>query len=403
MGKRFRLGVLNSHPIQYFAPLYKRIAETDDIDVTVYYCSRQGLEKGFVDPGFGKEVVWDVPLLDGYRHKFLPAIGGDRGVRGFLNPFNPSIVRELWRERYDALLIHGHNSASNLLALVAAKLTGTRVFMRGETHLALRRSALKRVIRGPAMALLYRLCDACLYIGTRNREFYSAHGVADEKQFFVPYTVDNEAFAAKAERASAQGHQLRMSLGIERTLPVILYASKLTERKRPADVLRAHAELARRGIKAALVIVGDGEQRKRLEEQARELATPNVSFAGFVNQDEIPAYFSLAEVFVLPSENEPWGLIINEAMSCGVPVVTTSEVGAAVDLVENGVTGFAYPAGDVRALADSLQRILEDETAARGMGEQCRRRMSRWSFAEDIEGIREALAATARPAMEAAR
>ena len=88
MAKSYRLAVLNSHPIQYFAPLYRRLAETDDIDITVYYCSRQAVEPGHLDPGFGHEVIWDVPLLDGYRHKFLSNLGGDRGVNGFLSLVN---------------------------------------------------------------------------------------------------------------------------------------------------------------------------------------------------------------------------------------------------------------------------------------------------------------------------
>jgi glycosyltransferase involved in cell wall biosynthesis len=389
MPKRFRLAVVNSHPIQYFAPLYKRIAQTPDIDIMVFYCSRQGLEKGFVDPGFGKEVVWDVPLLDGYAHEFLPSVGGDRGVRGFFTPVNPSIVAKIRRGKFDAVLLHGHSSATNMMALVAARLAGTRVFMRGETHLGLTRGLAKRALRGPVMSLFYRLCNACLYIGSANRDFYLAHGVPQRKLFFVPYTVDNESFAARAAGSRPQAAELRRKLGIAPDVPVVLYASKLTQRKRPRDLLLAHQALAERGVASALVIVGDGEERAALEAQA--LARRDVVFAGFANQNELPAYFALASAFVLPSENEPWGLIINEAMSCGVPVVTTDAVGAARDLVRDGVTGYTYPVGDVARLADALARILGDAGHHEEMRRACIERMSRWSFEQDIDGIRSAL------------
>jgi glycosyltransferase involved in cell wall biosynthesis len=395
MQKSFRLAVVNSHPIQYFAPLYKEIAQTSDIDITVFYCSRQGLEKGFVDPGFGKEVVWDVPLLEGYAHEFLSNLGGDRGVRGFFSLVNPSVMLRIWRGKFDAVLIHGHSSITNLMALAAARLAGTRVFMRGETHLSLSRGLVKRALRRPVMSLFYRLCSACLYIGSANRDFYLAHGVPRRKLFFVPYTVDNDAFAARTLNSRPNVDVLRRKLGIAVDLPVVLYASKLTRRKRPRDVLLAHAMLRGCGVQSALVIVGDGEQRASLETEAHALGLRDVAFAGFVNQNELPAYFALSSAFVLPSENEPWGLIINEAMSCGLPVVTTDAVGAARDLVRDGVTGYTYPVGDIPALADALARVLDRAQHPAGMREACLDRMSRWSYEQDIEGIRNALAQNA--------
>src|SRR5271154_2530440 len=143
MTAKFRMAVINSHPIQYFAPLYRLIADTQDIDVTVYYCSRQGTEPGHMDPGFGRDVIWDTPLLDGYRNEFLANMRKDVGVDGFFSLINPAIALRIYRQRFDAVLLHGHNSATNILAFVVAKLTGTRVFMRGETHLLLERRPMK--------------------------------------------------------------------------------------------------------------------------------------------------------------------------------------------------------------------------------------------------------------------
>ncbi|MBV5344275.1 MAG: glycosyltransferase [Rhodoferax sp.] len=190
----YRLAVLNSHVIQYFAPLYRRLAQETDIDLTVYYCSRQGLD-AYADAGFGgQQIQWDVPLLEGYRAVFLDNLRQSKGVGGFWSLINPGILDELRRQRYDALWVHGHNHATYLMAYTAARLAGTAIFARGETHLLLRRSAVKRLLRRPLLHWFYARCDACLAIGSRNADFYRHHGVPDRKIFPVPYAVDNARF-----------------------------------------------------------------------------------------------------------------------------------------------------------------------------------------------------------------
>ena len=168
--KPYRLAVLNTHPIQYFAPLYRRMSELPDIDLTVFYCSRQGAEAR-IDPGFQKSFAWDVPLLEGYRYKFLRNWRGEGRIDGFFDLINPGIIGELRKGRYDALLVHGHDVMTNLLGILAAKLSGTAVFMRTETHLLLKRSSLKSTVRRGFVDVMGRLCDAFLCVGTRNKEF----------------------------------------------------------------------------------------------------------------------------------------------------------------------------------------------------------------------------------------
>src|SRR5258706_13386886 len=129
MPKAYRLAILSSHPIQYFAPLYRRLAATEDIDLTVFFCSRQGLEGGHVDPGFGQVVVWDIPLLEGYRWKFLPNLWRDHGVKGPMSLFNLSVLKELYQRHFDAFWIHGHNSGTNLLPLLCTRILGTPAFI----------------------------------------------------------------------------------------------------------------------------------------------------------------------------------------------------------------------------------------------------------------------------------
>jgi glycosyltransferase involved in cell wall biosynthesis len=384
---RYRLAVVVSHPIQYFSPLYRRLAEQNDIDLTVFYCSRGPLDSAF-DPGFGKAVSWDVPLLDGHKHVFLRN-AQSRLAGGFLSLVNPSVIGELSRGRFDAVWLHGHNSVTHILAYLTAKVTRTAILMRGETHLGLQRSAVKRAIRRPLMTALYRGCTAALAIGSANRDFYRFHGVPDERIFDVPYAVDNHFFESLSVDARKNRLALRQRYNIAPADKVVLFASKFITRKRPMDLIIAFEKMAT--DRKVLLMVGSGELESQLASYVRERALDNVHFLGFKNQTELPAVYSMADVFVLPSENEPWGLIINEVMNASLPVVAARGIGAAVDLVRDGVNGYTYPVGDVDALAKCLDEVLKDPDLAQTMGANSRRLIGGWGLDQCVDGVRSAL------------
>ncbi len=387
----YRLAVLHSHPIQYFAPLYRRLAEEPGIDLTVYFCTRQGVTS-YDDEGFGTSVKWDIPLLEGYSSKFLPNLRRKAQVGGFFSLVNLALVGELWGNRYDALLVNGHMYFSYLLGIFAAKLVGIPVFMRCETHLLLRRSGLKLVLRGPLMRFFYRhLCDRCLAIGTRNRAFYRAHGVNPDRLFDVPYAVDNAFFVRETALFKVRVAGTRVELGLPTDRPLILYASKLIPRKRPLDLLAAFRRLREGGIQAALMFVGSGELEPALKEYAKQHEVADVYFAGFRNQSELPKYYAVADIFVLPSEDEPWGLVINEAMCAGVPVVASEEIGAVPDLVRDGYNGLTYQAGEVGQLAHCLERLVADGAWRQQLGQNSLALIGDWNLDRCVKGLRAAL------------
>lgn len=388
-----KLAILNTHPIQYFAPLHRRLAQEADLDLTVYFCSHQGAEE-YIDVGFGQRLKWDIPLLDGYKHVFLKNLRRRDRVGGFWSLINLGIIKELRRNRYHALLINGHNHATYLIAMAAAKVLGIPVFMRCETHLGLTRSPLKRLVRKPLMSFLYNwLCTACLPIGTRNEEFYLAHGVDPARLFTVPYAVDN-AFFEKTDPTTDGRAELRAELGIAPDRPLVLFASKLTRRKRAMDLLVAFHSVRQRGTDAVLAFVGSGDQEATLKEYVRTQEIPDVHFLGFRNQSELPGLYAAADIFVLPADNEPWGLIINEVMCAGLPVIATSEIGAVSDLVKHGENGFTYDAGDIDALTDHLARLLQEPATRASMGKASRRIIAGWDHERCVLGIKQALTQT---------
>lgn len=396
-GGCFSVAVLNSHPIQYFAPLYRRLAAEPDIELTVYFGSRAGLDT-YRDQGFGGETfAWDLPLVDGYDHVFVPNLRSKHEPGGFWSLLNAGVVGELHRRQFDALWIHGHAYAYYLLGVLGAKLAGSALFMRCETHLELDRSLTRRAARRMVMPAFYRLFDACLAIGTRNAAFYDQMGVTEEKIFLVPYAVDNRRFGEGADLSTGERVRVRRSLRLPDDLevPVILFLSKLTPRKRPMDLLEAFGRLrVECDTSAALAFVGEGSERLRLEGFVERHGVPDVYFLGFRNQSELPKVYGASDIFVLPSENEPWGVVVNEAMCAGLPVIAADEVGAGPDLVQEGENGFRFPAGDVDQLAAHLHRLVTDAGLRRRMGERSVRIIQKWNFNACVQGLRRALHAT---------
>jgi len=393
MKRKLRLAYLVSHPIQYQAPLLRKISQETDIDLTVFYCSDLSV-RGYHDEGFGQAVQWDVPLLDGYRHEFLPAVGNSTNL-SFWRPFNYGLARRLSTGRFDALWIHGWAYWSHLLAVSKAKKLGIKVLMRGESGLHLTsQSVMKQLLKERLMRYLASKVDGFLAIGDLNRKFYLHHGVDASRIFMVPYAVDNVFFQSKAAAAKATREKLRASLDLSPGRPVILYASKMTERKQPDGLLEAYIRLSpdhRTEPQPYLLFIGDGELRQRLEARASQLKWNSIKFLGFRNQSELPMYYDLCDVFVLPSVQEPWGLVINEVMNAARAVIVSDQVGCGPDLVRHGENGFIFKAGDVDDLKRVLQDTLADPDRCTSMGEMSARIINKWSFEEDIAGLSNAL------------
>jgi len=391
-----RLAYVVSHPIQYQAPLLRRIAREPDIDLTVLFGSDFSV-RGYKDEGFGVQVAWDVPLLDGYRSQFLPRLR-DTGTVSPLSPISRGILRRL-RNRdgspaFDALWVHGYASVNALHAILAANSLGIPVLLRAESWLADRpRSLATLTAKQLFFHLLRPAIAATLPIGSRNRDYWAHYFGPDMPQFLMPYAVDNAYFARRA--AEANPDRLRTELQLTPGRPVILFASKLQTRKHADHLLEAYGRLCATVPTPLpyLLIAGDGEERASLEARAHELALDGVRFLGFRNQSELPGFFALSDVFVLPSRHEPWGLIVNEAMAAGCAVVVSNEVGSHADLVTDGVEGFVFPVGDIDALTAALARVLSSPEQTRRMGEAAKARIAAWDFEADVRGLRQALGA----------
>lgn len=378
MSPRLRLGVLCSHPIQYNAPLFRELAQL--VDLHVYYAHRQ-TAAGQAEAGFGVAFEWDSDLFSGYSHEFLDNISSKPGVGHFFGCDTPAIVNRIRDGRFDAFLVTGWYLKSYWQGIRACRRLGIPVLVRGDSRLATSRSPLKRMTKQALYPQLLKQFAACLYVGQDSREYYAHYGVPDARLFFAPHCVDNDWFASQALGISK--NQARRESGIpDDGSDILLFVGKLIDIKRPTDIVQAAAVIRDAGRKVSLLYVGDGPLRAQIEAEAARLAVP-VMFLGFRNQSELPTLFRAADLLVLPSESETWGLAVNEAMACGTPAVVADSVGCAADLLP---PGSVYPKGDIAEMARVLLAALDTPVVPAFLVEK----MQRYSVPVAARGVREA-------------
>jgi glycosyltransferase involved in cell wall biosynthesis len=381
-----RLAVLLTHPIHYLLGWFRYVAQQTDIDVHLYMASAFGFGEQ-VDPTAGVALQWhqDRSILDGLPHTFLTS--SSTAPSGFASNLAPRLVTELRQRPADALMIRGYAELNSYIGYAAAALTHTPVLFHGETNL-LNRTTGREWIREALVRVILARSAAFLAIGSQSIAFYRSYGVGDEKLFLAPYSVDNDYFSTEHCRLKPYRAELRSKYGIEEALPVILFVGKLIPRKRPLDLLAAFEPYQHA---AHLVFAGDGLLRAEMAAAIAARAIRNVHQPGFLNQTNLPELYTLADIFVCPSEYEPWGLVLNEAMCSHLPVIVSDGVAAHFDLVHNGENGFVYPAGHVNALQNRIRTLVESPELRAGMGENSARIIQRWSFAEATRGLADAL------------
>lgn len=378
-----RLAVVVSHPIQYYAPWFRWLAD-HGWTLRVFYLWDFGVAER-QDRGFGRAVVWDVDLLSGYEHEFVPNVSREPGTHHLRGLKNPSLLSRLHDWQPDAVLVFGYKYITHLRLIFGGRLP---LVFRGDSHLldAPAQPLLKRWF----LRAVYSRFAAVTYVGEANRDYFRAFGVPDTRLFHAPHCVNAAHFTADATtRARAAALKAELDLGNRR---VVLFAGKLIAKKQPRELLAAFLEID--APDTALVFVGDGELLPALRELAATRPDKAVRFLPFANQSEMPARYLLADVFALPSRGpeETWGLAVNEAMHLGVPCLVSDRVGCQRDLVSDGETGWVFAATSTDGLRDALRRALADTARdADGFRQRVLARIAGYTYAAAAEGLERAL------------
>lgn len=371
-----RLAILASHPVQYQAPLWRELARRGVVAPEVIYLSRHGVETRR-DPNFGVDFSWDVDLLSGYQSRFLWNLRERAAPGGAFSSLNPTVVAALREVGPAAVLFLGIRTPTSLAALAWARLHGVKTLYRAESSIMQLRS-----LRGLAVgAAVLRTFDAVLPVGTANDLYYQAAGIPERRRFLAPYSVDNDGFAARrVSRFAARGE---LGLGMDEF--VILLSSKLVVWKDPLTLVEACGRL-RAGARVRVLVAGDGPLRREFESRAAQLGVP-LTMLGFVNQSRLSVAYSAADVLTLCSLDEPWGLVVNEAMCHGLPVLVSHAVGARLDLVRDGLNGSSFRAGDVGQLSALLARLLDADEIRSSWGAASTEIIRGWGLPQTAAGI----------------
>lgn len=382
-----RLAILASHPIPYQIPIYRELARRREVEMLVFFGDDYGVKPR--PSAWGIDAfTWAGGLTEGYPHVFVPNRAPRPDSASFAGKLNPGLLPALLRYRPDAVLITGYASLYHLQGILWTAVLRSRLLFFSDASQIPDKKGARGLAKRAFLSLFYGHLDAILAIGENNRRQYLACGVPEARIFRFPYAVDNAHFRAEAERTRSSRAALRQRFGVPEGATCVLFVGRLSLEKNVAELIR--------GVAGApglfLLMVGSGPEQPSLARLAQELLPGRHRFAGFLNYDELGDGYTAGDVFGLASSHEPWGLVCNEAMNFGLPLVVSDRVGAAPDLITAGETGFIYPSGDIQALsrallsADALIRRDRARVAQAALA-----RIERYSVEAMVSGLCEAL------------
>jgi len=388
-----KLAIFATHPIQYQTPWFQKLNQQQGIDLTIYYgCIPDARQQG---EDFDISFKWDIPLLDGYQWELLN-IRSDVGTikRFFFDTVQINkIFTQKIRKNTDVVIIPGWNALMLWQVLFFCNFYRIPCIVRGDSNTMRKRTSPIRCLH----RLLLAQFDAFLSVGKANRKFYLQNGISRHRIFSTPHCVDNERFVSQFKKAINHRGQIRSEFGIPPKCLCFIYVGKLIAKKRVMDLLQALKSVWKKLPDVYLLIVGTGNM---MPETAQFVSTNNlpVTFAGFLNQKVIIRAYVACDCLVLPSDfGETWGLVVNEAMVCGLPAIVSDRVGCGPDLIEDGVTGSVYTFGDIKALAAKMLSMTSIRKC-REMGARARNRIiTKYSIEKVVQGTIEAVKMVKHP------
>lgn len=359
----YKIAIVAPTCFYYQTDLFRLLNENPDIDLKVYFLSNEGLLGKDVKIAYGIEKTWDSEdeILSGFQSKFIHnhAFRGSY-LKSLVGLANFGIWKELRRDRPDAVLIMSWmNPTWWLIFLACLRFSIPMLFMTDANYYAEGRnsswkSLLKRIILGK---ILFPNVSGFLCSGTANRKLYSGYGVPSNKLIPFAYSWGYRKLMDESEKLRDQRSEFRSQNGIPKDAKVILYCGRLSPEKGSMELLESYNSVS--DPKKALVLVGDGRLRPRMQTYVDTHGLESVHFKGFQSRENIAKFYAMADLLVLPSRKETWGIVVNEGLCFSLPLVVSDQVGAGIDLVKPGGNGYVFPAGDVSALAASINRFLE--------------------------------------------
>jgi glycosyltransferase involved in cell wall biosynthesis len=366
--------------------MFAMLAQRGKVEVKVYYTWGDAVLKDKYDPGFGKSIEWDIPLLEGYAYEFMKNRSADPGSHHFNGIDNPELINTLVHWKADAVMVYGWSFKSHL-KVIRYFHGKVPVLFRGDSTLLKKQNLVQHVCRTLFLKWVFRSVDFALYVGTHNKNYFIKHGLRGKQLVFAPHAIDNDRFGSDASSIIAKKNMWRNYLQINNDDIIFLYAGKLDQNKNVTLLIHAFNALNESGTH--LVIAGNGIMEDQLKNAYESI--PNIHFLPFQNQGEMPLLYDMADVFVLPSISETWGLSINEAMACGNAVLVSSGCGAAIDLVHNGRNGYEFLNNNAQDLEEKMKLLVQYKQKLKAFGMASASIIADWNFENVCMAIEDVL------------
>lgn len=376
-----RVAILTEIISPYRIPVFNHLASHPEIDLKVIFASETEELRH-----------WRVPKEQiRFNYEVLPGRVIARTYQNSSLFFNPTIIQTLHRGHFDTIIFGGYHHFSYWLALAYSKLISKDIILWNESTLKDFRFESK--LRHGFKTLLIRSFNRYVVPGTAQRDYLMSFGIQPNTIWTAPNAVDVEFFSETCEQARQNKIALKALLGIQED--VVLFVGRLIDEKGVKDLLQAF-ERINENYNVTLVIVGSGEQEQQYRDYV-ETCGLRVVFTGFQQQEDLPRYYGIADIFVFPTHTDTWGLVLNEAMSCSLPLIASSAAGATGDLVKHDWNGYIYETGDIDTLVKYIETLLDSSEMRETMGNHSREMIESYTpekcaqgFANVILRLREA-------------
>jgi glycosyltransferase involved in cell wall biosynthesis len=384
--RHIKVVIIATHPIQYHIPWFRLLSSHEHINLKVYFAmipdqNQQGV-------GFDIPFFWNIPIMEGYDWQVLYNSTSNPNLNGFFSSSIPGIFYVLKKSKPDVVILTGWQSFSLIQALVTSEILRIPRIIRGESNGFKKRPWWVAIIH----RLLLKQFNAFLAIGNANKDFYLNNGIKQNNIFSCPYFVDNDHFKNQYNFTFSKRNVLRLKWKIPLNHTCFLYVGKLVPKKCIMDLLQALDQVLTIRKDIHLLVVGSGELMNDAQEYVRARNLP-VTFTGFLNQMELPEAYVVGDCIVLPSDfGETWGLVVNEAMVCGIPAIVSNRVGCGPDLIIEGATGYTYSFGNIRTLAYNMMKMASNPDKQKEMGVRAQKWvLKNYSVEKAVDGTLKAI------------
>jgi glycosyltransferase involved in cell wall biosynthesis len=349
-----KITIITSHPIQYNAPFFRMLSGENEIELKVFYSWGEKALKSKYDPDFGRVVEWDIPLLEGYDYHLTRNVAKKPGSDHFWGIITPDLISEINAFKPDVIWVWGWSFYSHLKVMRSFK-GKIPIWFRGDSIVGEHKSDLKSYLRKKVLTWIYKNVDKAFYVGQLNKSYYLHFGLKENQLIKAYHSIDNLRFSEFTLNDELALYQLKEQLDIKSNEFVLLYAGKLEPRKNPNFLSLLAKRLENEKYK--IIIVGNGPLENELKSKIVKLK--HVKFLDFQNQTQMPIIYRLANLYLLPSLSETWGLGMNEALACGVPVAASIYCGGSADLIDEN-NGFVFdPKDGVESFVDKLTNFTK--------------------------------------------